>query len=541
MHRDPFSARSPSDVRGPAPVIALLIALTLAPLSAAQADDVAVTSRITAVTVQLDRATVHREATLNLETGEHRLTFPDLPAALDRQSLRLAVLGSGLDLGLPVFREVETARPVNPAAARLTDELEQLQRRRRVEEDRIAVQELLLDVLRRPDARPATEGGQAVAELDSLIGLIETRSSEAFSRIRSAREDLETILADIDRTRRELDRLGPDPMRRLEVALPVERRAAGPVGLELAYEVRKASFTPSFEARLDSDTGELTLLALAEVIQSTGEDWPAVELTLSTAVPGWRTAAPEAEPWYIDIETGKPEPAPPAARAGAEKALLQADVGAVAIDRTGFDATYRLTRPVTIEADGTAHRVTIETVRGTADLDWRAWPEVDPQAWLTASFDYPGDAPLLPGPVLLYRDGAAIGEAGLSGLQPGEPLELGFDADPAISIERRLLTDERSATGLIGTTRRHERRFATTVTNRRPDPVTLQLLDRLPVPRDTRITVERLQDTTPPTTTAPDDKPGVLVWRLELPPGASETVTFGYRVSHPADLRITGF
>ncbi|MEZ5865854.1 MAG: mucoidy inhibitor MuiA family protein [Geminicoccaceae bacterium] len=520
-------------------VIALLVGVSFGLAANAHALEVPVASRITAVTVQLDRATVRREATVEAGRGDHMLVFADLPVALDRRSLDLA--GPGLTVGRPVFREIETTGPVNPTTARLAAELDTLERRRRVERDRMTVQHLVLDVLRQPNLQPAIGGGNQLAELDGLIGLVETRSSEALRRMRAAQDDIDGLDADIARLEREIARLGEDPMRRLEVTVPVRVNSAGPVEIRLGYEVQGASFTPAYEARLDTGTKRLRLAALAEVIQRTGEDWSDVELTLSTATTSWQTAAPLAEPWYIDIWVKQPSPAPVAARAGPEKALPSADFAAVAIDRSAFDATYRLPGKVSIAADGTAHRVTIETVAGAAGLVWKALPELDPTAYLTASLDHAGEAPLLPGPVFLYRDGASVGETHLAGLQPGEPLELGFGADPAVEIERRLLTDERSATGLIGTTRQHERLFATTITNRRAGPVTLELFDRLPVPRDTRITVERLTATTTPAITAPDDRPGVLVWELELPPGATETVTFGYRIRHPADLQVTGF
>jgi uncharacterized protein (TIGR02231 family) len=533
MHRRHLPSAPPGSCR----VIALLIGVSLGSAPDALALDVPVASRITAVTVQLDRATVRREATVEIGRGDHMLVFADLPAALDRRSLNLA--GPGVVLGRPVFREIETLGPVNPAAARLAVELDTLERRRRIERDRMTVQQLVLDVLRQPNMQPAIGGENQLAELDGLIGLVETRSSEALRRIRAAQDDIDGLDADIARVEREIARLGEDPMRQLEVTVPVRVRSAGPIEIDIGYEVQGASFSPTYEARLATGTTMLQLVALAEVSQHTGEDWTDVELTLSTAATSWQTAAPPAEPWYIDIWVEQPRPAPMAARASAEK--VSADFAAVAIDRSAFDATYRLPGRVSIAADGSAHRVTIEAVTRAAELLWRALPEFDPTAYLTASLDHAGEVPLLPGPVFLYRDGASIGETHLAGLQPGEPLELGFGADPAVEIERRLLTDQRSATGLIGTTRQHERLFATTVTNRRTGPVTLELFDRLPVPRDTRITVERLPETTPPALTAPDDRPGVLVWQLELPPGATETVTFGYRVRHPADLRVTGF
>jgi uncharacterized protein (TIGR02231 family) len=327
-------------------------------------------------------------------------------------------------------------------------------------------------------------------------------------------------------------------MRRLELALPVTAATAGPAASTLSYTVHGAGFTPSVEARLDVEAKVIDLVAMAEVSQRTGEDWTGVTLALSTATPAWQTAAPPTATWYIDIRRDEPRPVARMEAASPMAMMAMADVG---LDQSAFDVVYRLEGPQTIAADGTQQQVRIATASLPAELVWRSVPAADERAYLTASTSYTGAAPILPGPVFLYRDGQAIGEAHLAGLQPGEELELGFGADPRVAIERRLLTDLRAQSGLIGTTRRHQRRYAIEATNRRTSPVALEIIDHLPVAQDSRITVELGAETTPPTTTEHDGHQGVLAWRLALEPGQTTTITFAYTIRHPADLDVTGF
>jgi uncharacterized protein (TIGR02231 family) len=528
-------------LRKPPRPASILLAICLLVPATGRSDESHVSSLITEVTVQLDRAQIVRQAEPVLTAGRQTLVFADLPVALDRSTVRLETTEAGIEIGRPTFREVETTHPVGPAARRLGETLDRLQRQRRIERDGIAVQQLILDVLRQ--SQISVEPGD-LARLDdasSLFSLLETRSKEALQAIRAAEHSIDQLDAEIDRHQRELARLGDDPMRRLELSLPVTAEAAGPVALRLSYAVHGAGFTPSVQASLDVEAGTIDFVAMAEVSQRTGEDWTAIDLALSTATPDWQTAAPPTDTWYIDIRRDEPRPS---ARLEASSPMAMAPMAAmrdVAIDRGDFDVVYRLDEAQTIAADGTLQQVRIARESLPAELVWRSVPAVDERAWLTAAFDYVGTAPILPGPVFLYRDGQAIGQAHLGGLQPGEEVELGFGADPAIAIERRLLTDQRAQSGLIGTTRRHERRFATHATNRRPSPVTLEIVERLPVARDTRITVELGQGTTPPTTMEHDGDQGVLAWRIELEPEATRTVTFAYTIRHPADLDVTGF
>ena len=518
--------------------IVLLASCLLVPVTG-RSDEHHVSSRITDVTVQLDRALVVRQALPELVAGRQTLVFSDLPVALDRSTVRLETTATGVEIGRATFREVETTHPVGPAARRLTETLDRLQRQRRIERDSIAVQQLILDVLRQSQISVEPSDLTRLDDASSLFSLIETRSKEALQAIRSAEHSIDQLDAEIDRYQRELARLGDDPMRQLELSLPVTAEAAGAVALTLSYAVHGASFTASVEARLDVEAGVIDFVAMAEVSQRTGEDWTDVDLALSTAVPDWQTAAPPTDTWYIDIQ--RDEPRPTARLEAASPMAAMAPMSDVAIDRAAFDVVYRLEGPQTIAADGSLQQVRITRESLPAELVWRSVPAADERAWLTASSSYAGTAPILPGPVFLYRDGQAIGQGHLGGLQPGEELELGFGADPAVAIERRLLTDQRAQSGLIGTTRRHERRYAIEATNRRPSPVSLEIVERLPVARDSRITVELGQGTTPPTTMEHDGDQGVLAWQIELEHEASTTVTFAYAIRHPADLDVTGF
>jgi hypothetical protein len=495
-----------------------------------------VASRIERVTLQLDRAQVVRRTEVSLGQGAQQLVFPDLPMTVERASLRLGTTASGVVVGRPTLHEIETLEPLNPTARRLREELRRLQRQRRIESDTVAVQELLLEVLRGSVTIATTPDNGPTDDVASLLGVIETRAKEAVQVIRRAEQEIERLDAEIDQHERQLARLTEAAMQRLELSVPVTADAAGSVVFELTYSVRGVGFTPLVEADLDVTAATVTLTALAEVSQQSGEDWENVELVLSTVTPSWRTAAPELETWYIDVERDRPAP-----RLAADAATVLAEAADVVVDDAAFDVVYRLDGAQTVPSDGGLHQLRVGRVETAADLVWRTAPALDEAAFLTAAFTYEGPAPLLAAPVFLSRDGQPVGEHALDALMPGTPVELGFGLDPAIDIERRLVTDERARSGLIGSSRRHERRYVIEATNRRDEPITLEILEQLPISRDTRITVELLPATAPPSTTEHDGAVGVLAWTRDLPAGETQRLTFGYVVRHPADIDVMGF
>ena len=77
------------------------------------------------------------------------------------------------------------------------------------------------------------------------------------------------------------------------------RPAAGTV--RLGYLVGAASWSPQYRLRGGADNAPVRLEYLAAVIQQTGEDWPDVRVTLSTARPSLDAAPPELLPLNMAV------------------------------------------------------------------------------------------------------------------------------------------------------------------------------------------------------------------------------------------------
>ena len=114
----------------------------------------------------------------------------------------------------------------------------------------------------------------------------------------------------------ELDRLRASGRTRRDAVIAVEADVPG----ELAARPHLRRPRRGLDLRLrrprSTGAGPLALTWYGMVTQATGEDWPACELTLSTARPGVAGAVPELEPWWVDVRP----PAPPMPLAAAAPA-----------------------------------------------------------------------------------------------------------------------------------------------------------------------------------------------------------------------------
>ncbi len=319
---------------------------------------------------------------------------------------------------------------------------------------------------------------------------------------------------------------------------------------------------PVYDARLtspaDGKAAKLELVRRAAVTQATSEVWENVALTLSTARPVGATASPELDPLFIDgyerqqadavsRAAGQLSAPAPASEALDEENMADKPKAArkemvrqreAEISTAGFQALYGIPGRVSIDNTGTAKTVRIATSSLDAKLSARTVPTLDPNAYLTASFTLDGETPLLPGAVMLYRDGVFMGQGGLPLLSPGEETKLGFGVDDLIKVKRIETTRKRGEEGIISTSNTDIRAWDITVNNLHGFKIPVTVIDRMPYATREDISVETLDGMTAPTEKDFEKKRGVLAWSFELEPKAEKVIRHGFKVTWPENLEV---
>lgn len=529
----------------------------------ARAADLNVTSAVDAVIVYPDGASVTRVITLDLPSGDNTLVAGDFPLTLDPSSLRVeGEAGSKLTIGAIDARPPRAAPPVNPSELdkrieTLKDERGNLQgtidaaiARRKFAEH--FAEASPVGIGEKGEARPIAEWREAFAAVSEEVATADTAVREA-----------QRMQRGLDR---EIARLESDsaikPPSKLEVRIDLAAVGATKAALRVTYAVRNARWTPLYDARLDTGNKDrkpaLELVRRAEITQSTGEDWSNVALAVSTTRTARGGSAPDLNSMIVQYPSAprKPaidrlgEPAPPPAAAPMQQfrfkggtslgsANDKADEQQAVADLDGFQVTFRIPGRVSLGASEGAKSLRIAAATIAPDLAIRAAPVVDPTAFLEASFKQSEDAPLLPGQVALYRDGAFVGRGKMAAAGKDEMVRLGFGADDKVKIERSVLKRNEGSAGLIVTTSKtDERDFKTGVRNGHDFPIRIAIEDQLPVSENEEIQVELLPSTTPPTATNLRDKRGVLEWAFEAKPGEIRDISFAWRVRWPKEKSI---
>jgi len=562
-------------------LISAIAALLLLSASA-QAADVAATSRVDAVTVFPSGAEVTRVAKLKLDKGDHVVTFADVPAEAVPGSIRVEGKATGkLEIGSVDSRRLFITSAEAAASAgerkRLEDELERLRDDKSLLEGQIEAGNTQMQLLKNLAQLPAGKTGAGTqagapredwAQILSLIGgnmvSIQKSIQEATVNIRDTDErieDLEKRLAAIAGAQEE----------RTEVKVYVNAAAPLEADMTVRYQVQSASWSPLYDARLATGAKtvapKLTVTRRASISQQSGEAWDDVALTLSTTRPTAGTSAPELRTATVDYEPErKPRsvgvapapvarsapgqeaaaPSPPPEGAAAEQREDSDALGKVAMDArqrgaealtAPFQALFAVPGKVSIANTGEAKRVQLQEDAIEPTLAVRTVPKFDAKAYLYAKLTVPKGAPVLPGPVSLFRDGTFVGAGRLPLLVGAEEHELGFGVDDLVRVRHAIAEEKRGETGLISSSRTDQRDYRITIKNMHERAVQLTVMDQIPVSKNEEIKVELL-GRTPPTKRDIEDKRGVLVWETKLEPDEERVIEFGYRVTWPAAKSI---
>lgn len=550
----------------------ILVTTCLTPAFAA---DLKSLSHVDAVTVYPSGAEVTRVTEARLTAGDTTLILEDLPGELDAQSIRVeGVGGEGVEIGSVDSKLIYLSTDEQDAERkRLENEIEALGDERRALDQTLSdadYQKRLLLSLADKQLMPSSEDKTNrvdATQLGSLLDLVSVKLNVISKTIHEAQLRQRGIDKQVNELTNKLASVAPAQVAKMQVAVHLTAPAETNGTFKVRYRVGNAGWAPFYDARLTTpeknQKSRIELVRRAEVMQSTGESWENVALTLSTARPLGATSAPDL--WEEEIQVyepladkmkkerrnfggiisgneldlAMPEAAPTVAQDAASPNEFKSVVQKQAVvELAGFQALYGIQGRVSVDNSGTSKKVRIATDGYDAALNALVVPKLDASAYLTATFTIKGEAPMLPGTVNLYRDGVFMGQGALPLLSPDEEAMLGFGADDLIKVKRSEVKRKTGEEGLISTSNVEERAWDIVVKNLHDVTIPVTVIDQMPFSANENVSVEPMPQMTPPTEKDLNKKRGVMAWRFDLESKAENTLKFGYKVTWPQNMQV---
>ncbi|MEU0674674.1 mucoidy inhibitor MuiA family protein [Streptomyces sp. NPDC006172] len=507
---------------------------------------------VTAVTCLEDRAHVERTVVLDLEAGVTRLRLGPVSALAVDRTLH-AELTAGHPASVLDARIVRAWTPREPRPAAEDSALRQ--REHALEEEQVALRQRRdrlrsrLDLLGRLAADLLRDIGEGagLGETDAArwareLDRVDAERDTHEELLRAAEARLSALDAELSDVRTAMDLTEEEPAELVgHVELTVQSAVAGPAELRLSHLTSCAVWRPAYRAVLDGD--RLTLETDAVVWQRTGEDWSDVRLTLSTA-----RSAPAAEPPTLHTDRLTLKDRTAAERRTVDVEVREQEIGDLGpapvlglpgLADGGEARVLHAPSPVSVPADGRAHRLPLSSFSTTVRSEYVCAAELSPLVTQTARFDNLSGHALLAGPVDLVRGSGFSGRGALDFAAPGAPVELAFGSRDDHRVVRNA-EESHTTAGLTQravtthTVRLHLSRFSAPEER---DERTVTLRERVPVSEVSAVEVRLREEACSPPP-AEVDADGIVRWEVPLPPDGHRTVTLVYEVS--ASAKVTG-
>mmetsp|Transcript_3858 Transcript_3858/g.10588 ORF Transcript_3858/g.10588 Transcript_3858/m.10588 type:complete len:638 (-) Transcript_3858:297-2210(-) len=521
---------------------------------------------VSTVTVFRDRAEVTRRIVVEPEApGLFDVVMEEVTSKINEDSIRVKGTGHVTILEVSFAKNIKPIEPEGGEAAgdaasaedrakALHVKATELQdRRRELDQARNQVNKTikLMDdyadrvmshgIASKPSPAAGAGAGGVVTEVldlefvDKLLDAHAARMEAADKRRNEIDREVREVDKEVSAVQAQLHALGragrPRTRTTNDVTVSINATAPGEVVLFVTYQVSDASWSPSYDVRINSKDSTLELSYFGLVNQTTDEDWESTRIVLSTAEPAVGGVPPVLTTKHVRFERPKiihasMERAMPQSRRmrhasrgaaasfqlnmqaqmfsesataldedeGEEEAppLPQATTATAKVERSGASATFAIERPATIHTDNKPHKVTVAIISLRSAFRYYAAPALSEAAYLQALTRNTSDFPLLASAkVNVFLDGSFVSTTSINNVSPGESFRNFLGVDPAVRVTYRPVNRHRATKGSYFTGRSEAVTYThlAIVKNTKATPISLVVADMLPKSDDERIKV----------------------------------------------------
>lgn len=549
-------------------VSALLLLAAPASSFGAMTDDgiprVASGAGIDAVTVYPDGATITRRGKIALGKGRSIVTFSALTPALDEASIRAKLDGKSGARVTGISADWDgSLEPLREDEAKLTSAIEKLTaaiQAKKDEQQANAARRALLEQYRAlaKDAMAQAAGDgtasapktPATARWKEAIAFLTKEQDALAVSDRLIAQAIEDLQEDLNAKHQAIAQLRTNEQRRTRrIEVEVEAETAVETEISVEYAVYSAGWFPAYDVRQEESAGKgkLSLVYYGTIVQGTGEDWKNVQLTLSTAKPAEGAQVPTLTTLMLSgnkrvkqpvqiVSYGKKKTKQDQAKS--EQTIADQTLsGRAAIDDRGNAVTFTIKGRETLPADRRPHKVEVTTLALDAAIAYETVPKIAPWVFLKATAANKSAFPILAGDVNVFRSSGYVGTSSLEYIAPGEEFAVSLGVDEELKVRR--VIDERvdRKPKLLGTTRNLTYAYEIVLENHKDSAQTITLVENIPVTQRKEIKIDLREGTSKPDT---KDDEGFLRWKVDLKPGESRTVFFGYDLAYPSNFQLSG-
>ncbi|KAG9126091.1 hypothetical protein FRC07_004934 [Ceratobasidium sp. 392] len=489
---------------------------------------------------QANRAEVKRRVKLELKQGQNHVDIERLPTCINEDSIRVDGTGNAVIFDVVYhspYKRTSTSAADDPHQQAVEESrrtLESLRKEREVAQEQSS---FLNSYGKTLDSKNINTG-----DVERFLDMFGPRQVAIAKRIQELDVQIELAEKTYNEAQAKVYADQRGAKRGTKITVTVLAEVDGEAELMLTYIVSNASWTPLYDVRASiakspDAKATIALHYRASITQTTGENWPDVALTLSTASPQLGSEVPNLSAWRIGFPAPPPAPAPgmpgapraqlatKAARRSVrmltlaleasedlEESIMDNAVGAGApaprmaarsakvLDAGVLSATFGIPGRSDIPSDESSHKVVIAVLELDAELEWVCIPREKESVFLRCKVLNASEFTLLPGEASVFMDDNFVSKSRIEHVAPNDSFRTSLGTDSALRVTYpsvRTLNRTINLSNFFASkdskqsVATHSQRI--TVRNSRPATVSgLRIFDHVPVSTDAKIKVDVL-------------------------------------------------
>jgi len=474
-------------------------------------------SKIEQVVVFRGGAQIKRTGKVALKAGSNTIVFGNLPAGYDESSIQIKSNAKAEIISITFRKNFEDDFESNPTYKTWKDQLETIIRKKDNET-------LIYETWKEEESLLISNkkvigenNGLSSEQLTKVADLYRTRLLLVKQQALESRRKLNDYDKEINKIQSTINEwTGKNKtINNGEIVIDVMSKNAIEDVFEVSYIDNRASWTSSFDLRLESLKQPLNLISKGKITQSTGENWDDVKITLSSGDPRRNMQLPEIKPWFLYYYVEQYNQT----KLGAYNNATQL--------RGSKDAASNYYAEGAVKSE-------MNEVSLDAKYDYIASPKLDTKVYLQASISDWSQNNFSSGEVKLYFEGTYVGNTYLDAAAVEDTMKISLGPDIALSTKREKLKDFKKTT-FLSSKKQLQSGYEITIKNNKPGPVEMTIYDQIPLASDSQMEIEA-EDLSGGKL---NKETGIVEWKISLKPGEQIKKRIIYNVKIPKDKKVS--
>lgn len=520
------------------------------------------TLKIEKATVFVKGAELQSTVKVNLQKGENELVLTNVAGDVNNSSITVGATGGVVTESVTFQNDYTDSTGVSPRVKLLKDSIEAAEGKRSIIANKVAALAEQITIIQANRKIGGSNTNLSTVELQKMLDFTAAKMETLLNQKDKNEKELKKMDERLAALKEQLDveqQKEYQPGGQIRVKLLAKETSAS--ALTITYVVGDAGWTPIYDIWADGSKQPVKFYYKANVYQNSGVSWDKVHIALSTGNPQEGMQAPTLNPWYISFYT------PPVEQehiqyfmkkgvtrnsiytlsdsneatgssytwSGNQAPTTPSSLNEfVAVDNGGVNTTFDIDLPYTIPSDGQEHLVAVKQYEVPATYEYFAVPKEDNDAFLLARITNWQELNLLPGKTNIFYENTYVGEGNIDTRNTGDTLSLSLGRDKKIVIKKERDKNLRSKK-MIGANERQQFAYTVTIRNTRKEPVSIVVLDQLPVSTDNDLSVEDIETGN----AEHNETTGTLKWAISLNGNETKTLHFGFTLKYPKGKTIS--